>query len=1016
MSEIVSGWSDDDHVYLVERAGDVVSSRRFPARWSAFFRGMDEKDRATLSRSRDVVAVKHDEHGYTRVDFRNRHARRETLYRVGEAIKARRMDVFTEEDPSKLYQGSICEGDVGPLRRLLSDTPQLQIGNPRPVYLDLEVDSRKRFDDMRAGKARILSWALFEVVDGEVKNAGSDVLDADDDAAERGLLRRLFEALAAFDLVLSWNGDQFDFPVLEMRAQKLRVKLENGRLPIWQRWCWLDHMEVFKKYNQAHDSGEERSSFALNAIAQHIVGEGKTEFDASKTWEEWEAGGERRERLLRYNEQDTALMARIEGKTGFVALHIAVCQVTRCFPDSASLGAAQQGDGFLLALGAQRGFRFPTKKSFDEMGEVDAFAGAYVMPPKRIGVLDDVHVCDFAGLYPSIMRSYNMSLETYVMPHVVNAMRDADVPLAKLPIARTVHFRTDKRGIFAEALDTLVARRAEYTKRADAAELGTDERRKYERLSSAYKIIANSFYGIVGSPFTRYFEREVAEGVTQVGQWLIKHVAATVDATKQLETVYGDTDSVFAQSTHVGPRDAERVAQEIELFGHIVSTLNEQWPDILRRHGCRESRIKLDFEKSFRRLVLVSAKRYAARFAIKKGKPAPADLKPEVKGLEYKRGDALRLSREMQKEAIDILLDVDITPSAEDFREFVARWRMRILDQPLSIEDIVLSQSVKNLGDYATRYTSARCTNKIQASGTSAKKGLKSCGYEFGSTAYQPDESGQCPKCGEQRKLASHPAHVRVAKLLVERGVQVTEGTRIEYLIVGRPDDEEDDGKMLAVPARDVGALERIDRNYYWDKRILPPTARLLEAVFSAEKWAETAAGRRKAAEATAKAAAAEQRKRGPSAGLSELPLFGGASALPAPTARRKEEVVQTPQPAPAAAQKKPRKPRAPRPPPPPDQALIVVAYLPDLPIEAAEAKLARNLATLHEVVASFPGRAPVLIQVVDRVTGQMLREEAGGSIVRSDRARLALERVVGVGNVKDAEEAPEGVSDGTST
>lgn len=1010
MGEVVSGWSDDDHVFLVEREGERVGARRLPARWSAFFRGMDEKDRAALSRSRDVLRVEVDEHGYTRVDFRNRHARRDAVGRISQAISARKMDVFSEEDITKLYQGGVYEADVGPLRRLLSDVPQLQIGNPRPVYLDLEVDSRKRFDDMRNGKARILAWALFELHEGATRKAASGVLEADSDEAEKNLIRDLFEALAAFDLVLSWNGDEFDFPVLEMRTSKLRVKLTNGRLPIWQRWCWLDHMEAFKKYNQAHDSGEERSSFALNAIAQHIVGRGKTEFDASKTWDEWEAGGERRAKLLEYCEHDTALMAEIEAKTGFVALHIAVCQVTRCFPDSASLGAAQQGDGFLLALGGQRGYRFPTKKSYEEMENVDPFAGAFVMTPKRIGVLDHVHVCDFAGLYPSIIRSWNMSLDTYVAPMVARAQR-GQVPMARLPLQREVHFRTDKRGIFPEALDLIVSERAKYTKRSDDAEPGSEEWHRFKRLSSAYKIIANSFYGIIGSPFTRFFDREIAEGVTQTGAYLIKHVAASAEATRVLDVIYGDTDSVFAQG-------------DIEKFSAVVASLNESWGALLQGMGCTENRIKLEFEKSFRRLVLVSAKRYAARYAIWKGKVAPADMKPEVKGLEYKRGDALRLSREMQKEAIDILLDVDRdAPTPADFRAFVESWRVRILEGPLSVEDIVLSQAVKNLGDYATRYTSAKCTNKIQGPGTTTKKGMKSCGYDFGDTRFDEEVSGKCPKCAHERKLASQPAHVRVAKVLVERGVQVTEGTRIEYLIVGRPDDEEDDGKMVAIPAHDVGALERIDRDYYWDKRILPPTSRLLDAVFPHEQWAETAARRRKAQAELQKALEAAERKKDPSRALEGLPLFGHDPGPPRPAPVPQpvsEPLASAPvpalppePPAPPKAATKQRKPRAPRPPLPPEPPLLVTTYRPDLPEEAATAKLGRVVDAIRAAVVAYPGRAPVIIRVTDRRTNESVDQD-GGLMVRSDRARYALERVVGIGNVKDLEIQKE-QEDGTA-
>jgi len=1028
MSEIVSGWSDDEHVFLVERDGDHVSARRFPARWTSFFRGMDERDRQALSRSRDVVRVEHDAvNGYTRVDFKNRFARKAVNERIVEAIKARKMDVLFEEDDTKLYQGGIFEGDVGPLRRFLSDMPMISIGTPRSVYLDLEVDSRKRFDDMTSGKARILSWCLATLVDGSVKKVASAILAEDTDASERELIRELFEQLHGFDLVLSWNGDAFDFPCLEMRMNKLRVKLENGRLPIWNRWCWLDHMEAFKKYNQAHESGEERSSFSLNAIGQFVVGEGKTDFDSAHTWEAWAAGGEQRAKLLSYNEDDTLLMAKIEAKTGFVALHIAVCQVTRCFPDSRSLGAAQQGDGYLLALGAARGYRWPTK-TYDDGPEPEQYDGAFVLEPKRTGALDDVHVCDFAGMYPSIMRSWNMSLETYVPPFHVKRLQAEGVPMAKLPMKeRETFFRTDRRGIFAEALDTLVANRAEYTKKAEAAELGSTERSKYERLSAAYKIIANSFYGIVGSSFTRFFEPAVAGGVTLTGQWLLRHVMATVEATGELEAIYGDTDSVFAMAkSSPAVRDPERVAEEMKLFGNIVASLNESWPPLLARMGCLESRVKLDFEKSFRRLVLVGKKRYAARFAMKKGKVAKADLKPEVKGLEYKRGDALKLARDMQHEVIELLLDIDRPPpSADVFHELVARWRARILEAPLTIEEIVLSQSVKNLGEYATRFTSPRCTNKIQTPGTKTKKGMKSCGYEFGSTHYDEETSKLCPRCGAERKIASQPVHVRVAKILVERGVQVTEGTRIEYLIAGRPeDDEDDDGKLIGVPAYDPGALERIDRDYYWDKKILPPTARLLDAVYPTEKWKETAASRRKLAAAIEKEIASVERKRDPAKAMEGLPLFGFEpqssphleTPRPALTLPSAPVEASTPSESPAPAPKpaKPKKPRAPRKPPPLELGLVATAYLPDLPIDFAEAKLARMVEALKAAVVAYPGRSPLTIRIVDRVNNNHIRDEDAGLVARSERARFAIERVVGVGRLRDAEPAKE-EQDGTA-
>lgn len=810
--QIVSGWSDDSHVYCVERNGDDIRIRKTRATWSAFFKGLDDSDRLALKRTTEVTGMR-VENEYTRVDFRNKWARISIVNQVRERFEGALLGGDDSYD--------ILEADVSPLRRLLTDSPEIAIsGSPRVGWFDLETDSRVRFPDAIEGRTRILSWA---VVDDRGRKI-VDVLEAATDEAERALLGRFFDAIRELDVMLAWSGDTFDFPVLELRASALRVRMSNGNAPIWNRWAWLDAMNVFKKYNQAHDSGEERQSFSLNAIANQVVGEGKDAFDSSRTWHAWAAGGEERERLARYNLRDTELMPMIEAKTGFVALHLAVCETTRCIPDSASLGAAQQGDGFLLRLGSEHGYRFATKRYSESDESGGKFLGAYVMEPKKLGAIDNVHVCDFAGLYPSIMRSWNMSPDTYVFP--------VDVPkfagrVCKLP-DRNAHFRTDRRGVIPLALDKLIAQRAEYTKRADAAEPGSPDWERYKRLSSAFKIVANSFYGIVGSPFTRFFDRTIAEGVTQTGAWLIKHVARTSEAAK-LIPFYGDTDSVFVEG-------------DAETFSRVVSTLNEGWPGLLADMGCAESRIKLEYEKSFKRLVIVSAKRYAGKFAIYKGKRAPDDMKPEVKGLEYKRGDSIRLARAMQGEAIEMLLRPEL-PDVGEFREFVARWHMHVLDDDLDPDDVVLSQSVKALDEYSDRYTSPTCTAKI-GRGKSATK----CGYAFTfgtariyAKGVEKSES-KCPTCGTERKGSTFPIHVRVAKLLAERGEEVTHGTRVRFYIVTPTADENvPKGATHAIPASDPGAFERVDRAYYWDNRVYGATQRVLEAVYPGRDWSAPA-------------------------------------------------------------------------------------------------------------------------------------------------------------------------------
>lgn len=824
-AELVSGWSDGDKVYVVERSGDDTRIRALPAKWTAFVENLDDDDRRYLQRKREVQGLS-VVGNQTRIDFRDRWSRKSICWRIKEAAESS-LRASGRRGPMPL------EGDVNPLRRLLSDYPSLTVSaTPRLAWFDLETDSRRTFAEAREGKARILSWALVDHRGREFHS----YLESETDAAEKHLIEELLIVARDSDVMLAWNGDGFDFPVLEGRALKLRA-LPNGRHPLWHRWCWLDHLEVYRKYNQhAHESGDEKSSFKLDDVAHNVLGSGKDAFDARRTYEAWAAGGDELARLVRYNLKDARLLPAIEAKTGFVALHLAACHITRCFPDTASLMASQQGDGFLISLGAQHGYRWPTKTERDFEA---AYEGAYVMEPTRLGIVDDVHVADFASLYPSIMRTWNMSPDT-LLP--ATPAGSSSLPFCRLPTRRGSAFRLDRRGMLPLALDQLVAKRGEYTKRAESAEPMSDEFEHFKRLSQAFKIVANSFYGIVGSAFTRFFSREVAEGVTQTGAWLIKENVVPRAREAGLDPFYGDTDSVFASG-------------DAAAFDAVVKKLNGEWPDVVRELGCDRSLISLEFEKSFRRIVIVSAKRYAGVFSVYKGKVVADGKRPEVKGLEYKRGDSVRLAREMQRELIGMLLAPGDPPSSSALLEWVERWKNRVLREPLALEDVVLSQSVKTLSEYKDRFTVRTC------SGPGRGK-LKKCGHDFGGTATDGDEEtlAVCPKCKTERKIAAAPVHVRVAKILAARGEEIRDGTRVEYLIAAS------DGERLEpMPAHDPGALEAIDRDYYWTARIYPPSSRVLEAAFPTVVWVETSSQKRERLKSEAIAA---------NRGVDDLPLF----------------------------------------------------------------------------------------------------------------------------------------------
>lgn len=834
--EVLTGWVDrergQDVVTLLHRDSDgELKSHRSEARWSFWLAGCDDEDRQTLQRFSAVTAIVQDG-DYLRVDCTNRWERRKLAETIHQSLLDRSISGTVNPD------AEVCEADVGPLRRIFSDVEDLTVSTDhRAVYLDIEVDSRLSIEQQREGRSRVLSWALAWDTGTEVKHTAA-VLKADTDAAERELLERLLKSLDHFDLVLAWFGAIYDFEVITRRCVRLDARLHD-KTPIWNRWCWLDAAEVFRKYNMsAAGSGDEKQSMALNEVAHRLLGEGKHDFDSSRTWEAWEAGGSSRLDLVRYNIQDTRLLPLIERKTGYVELHREVCRICNLFPHTQSLKATQQGDGYLLKLGASLGRRWPSIWRDEDTGSAP-FEGAYVMEPTRRGIVEGVSVADFAGLYPSIMRSWNMSPETVLGGSRILEAESKGVPLARLP-ARPTAFRTDVEGMLPIALDELQAKRDTYKHEMKVHSPGSREWRRAYNLSSAFKIVINSFYGIVGSPWSRFFNRPVAEGVTTTGAWLIKTVVKRASA-RGFDPFYGDTDSIFVR------------VEDPKGFQALVDELNEDWPRLLAELGARRSEIELDYEKRFRRMVMVKAKRYAAAFSWYKGKDADPEAAPEVKGLEFKRGDTLRIARQMQEQVIGLLLRNGPVPDVDELREFIEVWKRRVYEDA-TLDDLVMSQSIKALGSYSKRYTSAKCK--------------KPCGYDFGDT----DIGGmaKCPDCGTERKRATPPPHVRVALMLVERGVSLNEGDRVAYFVLPT-----EDGSMNVAPAVDVSDVAEVDLDYYWLKRILPATARVLETVYPEEPWMPTAAQRREVEKARLIEA-----NRGK---IDDLPLFQGVEPDPAP-------------------------------------------------------------------------------------------------------------------------------------
>jgi DNA polymerase elongation subunit (family B) len=337
-------------------------------------------------------------------------------------------------------------------------------------------------------------------------------------------------------------------------------------------------------------------------------------------------------------------------------------------------------------------------------------------------------------------------------------------------------FRTDVRGILPFALEQMIALRKYYNDLKASLPPGTPEWFDADRRSTAYKVAANSFYGVVGSPFSRFYDAEIAEAVTQAGKWLLVNVVMDNAEKRKMESVYGDTDSAFIGNT------------DVETFRTFVKECNEKLiPEAIAAVGCSRNDIKLAYEKAFRVLVFVSAKRYIGYYLHYKGKAAAEGSKPEVKGLEYKRGDSNLIARRLQERVINYMGTKTLTPIAT-YRNELRETMEHVMSGVLDYDQVVMSKNLsRDLRDYVMK----------------------------------PKKDGSD---------GAVPAHVIVGRILEERGLEVGEGTRVEYVIV--------DG--TSTPAKVIPGIDyagECDRWYLWESLVYPPTQRLLEAAFPDHNW-----------------------------------------------------------------------------------------------------------------------------------------------------------------------------------
>ena len=346
----------------------------------------------------------------------------------------------------KIHSGKrLFESDINPVFRCLADN---YLGQEPPTlntaFFDIEVDFDKDvgfappddpFNPITAVAVHC-SW-LKQTICLVIKpktlttEMAKEICDKFENTflmnSEEELIKTFFELIEDADVLSGWNSEGFDIPYMVNRTKRILGKEHTRAFCLWDKYpkkreferygkqqetydtvgrLHLDYMQLYIKYTY-----HEMHSYSLDAIGEYELGEKKVAYEGTLD----ELYNNDFYTFIDYNRQDVELLVNLDAKLQFIDLANVIAHDNTVLVQT-TMGAVAVTDQAIINEAHRLGFIVPDKKHDKvQIGypqQVQA-AGAYVATPKK-GFHTWIGSMDLNSLYPSILRSCNLSTETIV--------------------------------------------------------------------------------------------------------------------------------------------------------------------------------------------------------------------------------------------------------------------------------------------------------------------------------------------------------------------------------------------------------------------------------------------------------------------------------------------------------------------------------------------------------------------------------------------------------------------------
>jgi DNA polymerase, archaea type len=465
------------------------------------------------------------------------------------------------------------------------------VNNPTdPIISVAFVDNRGRKNVVTT--IEFLKSILATNTDSIIREVASDLMLHNHDFSfretEEHLIKYIFKKINDYPFVITFNGDNFDLAYITARAERLGIDKEINPI-IFKKEKFAKsrnskfhknpvllknsiHLDLFQLYQnislQNYAFNARYKEYSLDAISQALLNKNKFDYNIMIQLEKIEKMFDRNKpirydtivekamsslsEMFRYNLHDAQLTMELTTFSNNLPMNLItiLSRITKtAIEDICRYGISNWARNMLYFEHRKRNYIIPTGKDLARKGTIASvesiiknkgFRGAFVLETKP-GVWFNVTSLDLGSMYPSIIKSFNLSYET------VNCIHSECQKGTVNRVVGTSHYICMRNhGLVSLLIGVIRDLRLGYFKK-----LGKQPKYNnynadfYKTVDQAMKVFMNGTYGVLGSESFNMFCLPVAESVTAIGRHIITTIIDYAEKELNLNVILSDTDSIY---------------------------------------------------------------------------------------------------------------------------------------------------------------------------------------------------------------------------------------------------------------------------------------------------------------------------------------------------------------------------------------------------------------------------------------------------------------------------------------